>query len=275
MSRPRRTTAGGRRWWLPVALAGVVVPAACSNDPATAGVAAVGSDRDDGDRRIVVSLPDDFVLGPGEAAVQAQADERPLPVGEAAPVETLVEPPRPLPDSAVVIGDSLTVAAEAEIERELRSMGLDVLAIDAIESRRIANGGPQLPPGVDAIADVLDAGADPGLWVIALGTNDVGSGGNVDGFRSSIREVTALIPVDAAIVWVDVWIGGRQDAAAEANQAIRVELGGWDGGAAVVDWFGRGAAEDGSITGDGVHLTESGRVAFAEAIAEAIDSLYR
>lgn len=253
------------------ATAMLAVLAGCGAGAPTRSVAAVATERDADARRVVVSLPQNFVLGPGAARpagepVAAPADE---------PVETLVEPPSPLPDDVVVIGDSLTVSAVIEIESSLRTIGLDVVAIDALESRRIANGGSELPPGVAAITDVLDAGADPGLWVIALGTNDVGSGGNVEGLRASMRELLALIPGDAAVVWVDVWIGGREGAAAEANEAIRAELRTREGGAAVVDWFARGAADDGSIAGDGVHLTASGRSVFAASIVDAIDSLYR
>lgn len=245
----------------------------CGSEPSVRGVAAVGSQRDAGDDRIVVTLPGDFVLGPAEAALD-DGDGTATTEPVLAPVETLVEPPTPIPDSVLVIGDSLTVAAEDEIDAALTALGLEVLGIDGMESRRMANGGSQLPPGVDAIAAAVEAGADPGLWVVALGTNDVGAGDQVDGFRSSVRAVLDEIPSDAAVVWVDVWIGGRQEASAEVNAALRDELRSWAGGAAVVDWYGRGAAGDGAIAGDGVHLTEAGQAAYAGSIAEAIDSLF-
>lgn len=199
---------------------------------------------------------------------------------EAAPTDVVVEPDvgvasggaRSSPSTVAVIGDSLTVSAEQEILAELTADGLDVLAVDGLESRRMTHGGSALPPGTSAIEDIQQL-MTPDLWVIALGTNDVASVGSADGFRAEMRELLELLPDDAPVVWVDLWIRDRETAISEANRLIRAELRTRRGGAAVVDWFSHGT-EDGVITGDGVHLTDAGRQLFASSIAAAIDELF-
>ncbi len=199
---------------------------------------------------------------------------------EAAPVDVVVEPAdrvasagaRSSPSTVAVVGDSLTVSAEQEILAALTAGGLDVLAVDGLESRRMTRGGSALPAGTSAIAGIQQL-VTPDLWVIALGTNDVASVGSADGFRAEMREILALLPADAPVVWVDLWIRDRESAISEANRLIRAELRTRRGGAAVVDWFSHGT-EDGVITGDGVHLTDTGRQLFASSIAAAIDELF-
>ncbi len=190
--------------------------------------------------------------------------------------ETIVEPPAARPTSMAVVGDSLTVSAADEIETALSAIGLDVVAVDGLESRRMTRGGSNLPAGTSAIEEIMaDAtiDAEPGLWVIALGTNDVASVGSLDGFRLEMRELLDLIPTDAPVIWVDLWIRDRTESIEEANRLIRTELRQRDGGAAVVDWFAHGD-DEGIITGDGVHLTETGRQLFASSIADTVDEMF-
>ena len=190
--------------------------------------------------------------------------------------ETIVEPPAPRPSSVAVVGDSLTVSAADEIEVALAAIGLDVLVIDAKESRRTTRGSTNLSSGAEAVESILSEtspGAEPGLWVIALGTNDVASVGSLDGFGPEMRELLALIPDDAPVIWVDLWIRDRAEAIAQANLMIRAELRDRDGGSAVVDWFAHGD-DEGVITGDGVHLTEAGQLLFATSIADTVDEMF-
>ena len=190
--------------------------------------------------------------------------------------EMIVEPVVDRPTSVAVVGDSLTVSAADEIELALDAIGLDVIAFDALESRRIARGGSGLPPGTSAVEQILDAAIlaeEPELWVIALGTNDVASVGSLDEFRPEMRELLDLIPSDVPVIWVDLWIGARTDSIRQANRMIRAELRQWAGGSAVVDWFAHGD-DDGVITGDGVHLTDEGQQLFASSIADTVDEMF-
>ncbi len=173
-----------------------------------------------------------------------------------------------LPGSVAIVGDSLTLSAEDELEAALSAMGVMVMAIDGVESRRMAKGGSDLPPGTDAIDEIVDGGAVPDLWIIALGTNDVGAQVSVDDFRDDVASVLRRIPAGAPVIWVDIWIRDRADAAVEANEAIRSVLA-VRPNSFVVDWHAWGYVPD-TITGDGVHLTDLGQQRFAATIVSAV-----
>lgn len=255
-------------------VAALCLAAGCSPNHRS-GVQAVGSaqlDTATNDEPVVVTLPgaiDDVVGGSGGRTTEKpDADER----AEDVTVETLVEPVVERPATVAVVGDSLTRSAEDEILASLAADGFDVLTVDGLESRRMVRGGSALPPGTDAIENIR-AVAEPGLWVIALGTNDVASVGSADEFRSEMREVLALLPRDVPVVWVDLFIRGQEREISEANRLIRAELSRWRGGAAVVDWYSHGE-DAGIVTADGVHLTNAGQQLFADSISASIDELF-
>ena len=176
-----------------------------------------------------------------------------------------------MPALVAVVGDSLTVAATDEITEALSRVGVRTALIDGRESRRMAAGSRDLPSGVAAIEGIVDSHR-PDLWVVALGTNDIGAEVGADRFRSDVRATLDAIPSDAPVVWVDVWIRDRSDDVATANALLHAELADRAAPTSVVDWFSAGAA-DGVITGDGVHLTEVGQARFAAEIAEAVVAL--
>ncbi len=252
----------------------VVVPAlaGCAPNHGAAGVEVVESRRvGTVDEPVVATLPSAIGTRDSDAGAGDQGDASAV-VAEVRPAEILDEPTIDWPATVAVVGDSLTRSAENEIVAALTADGLDVLVVDAIESRRMTHGGSAVPPGTEAIENI-QAVVEPDLWVIALGTNDVASLGSADGFRAEMQSVLTLLPVDAPVVWVDLWIRDRTAPIGEANRLIRDELRAWRGGAAVVDWYSHGD-DDGIITGDGVHLTESGRQLFAASISAAIDDLF-
>ena len=190
-----------------------------------------------------------------------------------AAVDIVAGPERPArPRTVAVIGDSLTLSAQQEITTALVAAEMHVLTVDAVENRRMVRGTREIEPGVDAI-EAVRAEGDPGLWVIALGTNDVGSQVGVDVFREEMDELLALLPPDAPVIWVDLWIRDLDDQIVDANQVIRSELAARQGVAAVVDWHTQ-AANPGVIIRDGVHLTNDGQVLFANSIVAAIDTAF-
>jgi lysophospholipase L1-like esterase len=107
--------------------------------------------------------------------------------------------PLPMPGTVAVVGDSLTLSAVDEIEDALTGAGLEVLAVDGVESRRMVRGGSEIPPGVDAIDDILTAGHEPELWIIALGTNDVGNGIDEPQFSDDVAAVLTTVPAGAPV----------------------------------------------------------------------------
>lgn len=221
---------------------------------------AVGADAPSGDDGAGDADGDSEVASGSD---QSEGDASGEPVDEA-PLAGAIE-------TIAVVGDSLTVSATEEIVDELTRLGFDVVAVDARESRRMAVGSSDLPSGVDAIETVL-GGVEPDLWVIALGTNDVGALAGTDTFTRHLRSALDAVPSDAPVVWVDVWIRDRAAAARDANELIREELDRRPTVTAVVDWYANGTV-DGVITRDGVHLTAAGRRLFASSIAEQVAAL--
>jgi hypothetical protein len=176
--------------------------------------------------------------------------------------------PEDLPRSVAIVGDSLTLSATEEIQAELDYLGIDIVAIDGVESRRMTVG--PIPPGADAIAQIASTAA-PELWVIALGTNDVGAGATADQFETDVATILAMIPDDVPVVWVDLWIRDRQPAIEQANAELRsiVEA---RPHSIVADWFSHGD-DRGIVTHDGVHLTDDGQHVFAAAMLDAMYAL--
>ena len=58
--------------------------------------------------------------------------------------------PDDLPSTAAVVGDSLTLSASDEIEAYLTALGIEVLAVDGAENRRMTRGS-EPRPGVDVV----------------------------------------------------------------------------------------------------------------------------
>lgn len=187
----------------------------------------------------------------------------------AAPTTTqATTPPDVDLDVVAVVGDSLALSAVGEIEAEFARIGIDRVVVDARESRRMTAGSGDLPSGRSAIGRIL-GDLRPDLWVIALGTNDVSSGADLEGFRDDVDEILAALPDDVPIVWVDIWIRDRRAEVVEANLELREALTGREAPSAVVAWYSAAAAP-GNVIRDGVHLTEEGRTRFAGEIASAI-----
>ena len=176
-----------------------------------------------------------------------------------------------VPTTVAVVGDSLTVAATDQLTDALSRIGVRSVIVDARESRRMTSGSTNLPSGVTAIEDVLGEHR-PDLWIVALGTNDVGAEVGADRFRADVRETLAAIPADAPLVWVDVWIRDRHDDVVELNAVLHRELAVRPAPTVVVDWYSSGSI-DGVITGDGVHLTAAGEARFASEITDAVVTL--
>jgi lysophospholipase L1-like esterase len=205
------------------------------------------------------------VAGCGEsrspAADQSQRAERNAP-----PLDATV------PETIVMVGDSITVSAQAALEQRFTALGLEVVAIEAQEGRRMTVATfNEISPGSDAVAFIA-AAASPDVWVIALGTNDIGQYDNGEQIRANVGEVLAPIPDEALVLWVDTWYRDRPAGTVEMNEAIRSVVEARPG-AAVVDWFSAAQAE-GVIADDGVHLTTPvGVDRFAEVVAGAVSGL--
>lgn len=253
----------GRVRRLPLLLAAFALLTGCSVDASARDVWVVGA----AERSTGPSGTADGVDGAATVPATSEGDttapgleDRPAPFGTI-----------DMPETVAVVGDSLTVAATDEISHALARLGIRSVIVDGRESRRMATSDAGLPSGVAAIEAIL-AAHRPDLWVVALGTNDVGAAAGAERFVADLRETIAAIPGTDPIVWVDVWIRDRLADVVEANGFLREEIGRRAAPSVVVDWFSDGQV-DGVITGDGVHLTDTGEDRFASAIADAVLAL--
>lgn len=206
--------------------------------------------------------PGPTVVGPDPTAPSGDAE---------APTDASGRPA--MPSAAVVIGDSIALSAQPLVTAALESFGIDLVAYDAMQSRRMVAGSSDLPSGSTAIRSVLvDGGATVPLWIVALGTNDVGAQSNADTVRADIDHVLNLIPDDAHLLWVDTWVRDLDELALSLNAQVRERLAdrpnSW-----VLDWHSH-ADTDGLIGDDGVHLTQRGQVEYARMIGDAIRATY-
>ena len=164
----------------------------------------------------------------------------------------------------VMIGDSITVASTPGLEAAAGELGVQ-LAIYAEVSRRITVGSSP-EAGIDVMEDVLDAG-QPDLFVIALGTNDIGKYATQEEYEAVINELLAAIPDDAPIVWVNTYRRDYPDDSALFNAALIATLG--DRGNASIAKWSNIATENGMLS-DGIHPTDEGEVEFTDLVRDEI-----
>ncbi len=130
----------------------------------------------------------------------------------------------------VIVGDSLTGGNVSYIEPTLRDAGLDV-RIEGLSARRIAvsfDFKGRRDSGVERVRALRAAGVAPSLWVIELGSNDLGAIENCEcsdpiGFAGAIiDELLAEIGPGVPIAWVTVLSRSRLDASRWFNTAIGI-----------------------------------------------------
>lgn len=234
-------------------LVGVFALTACGGEP---GVEAVGADADES--------PGGSTAADVDIGLEPRLDPT-LPAADVTSPADGVD----VPATVVVVGDSLTESAAVEIETTLTQNGIEVLAIDGLTNRRMVRSTEGVVAGTGAVEALLErVETPPELWVVALGTNDVGGAATAEQFASDMGTLLGLLPDGAPVVWVDLWIRDRQPQVLEANAVIRDVLA-RRGNGAVADWHSQ-ATNEGAITDDGVHLTDDGRWMFARTLTDAV-----
>lgn len=210
----------------------------------------------------------------------APVEVEPMPVPGATALDPMLDPAAPGRiefASVVMVGDSITRGSRAALRLALTDAGVSDLIIDGEDSRRIEVGNGRSEPlaGVRSIEDHVaerDERPEPGAWVVALGTNDVGLFDEPGEYRRLVRSVVDLIPVGAALLWVDVYRYDEPDATAMFNQIIRDELSTRDR-SGVVSWFDIVTADESLLQRDRIHPDDNGRAAFARLVATGLASL--
>lgn len=173
-------------------------------------------------------------------------------------------------DTIVMIGDSITFGATPEIESRFTDLGFDDVTIDAIPGKRIARDIADNPAGSSVAAFIAagdDSPRDDELWIVALGTNDVGQYASAEEIAAAVNEVLDAVPGDVPLVWVDVYFRDKPDEAAQVNAIIRERLA-RRGNAVVAPWT-EFAEADGVLVADGVHTTDNGADMFAFVVTDS------
>ena len=172
-------------------------------------------------------------------------------------------------DSVVMIGDSITKGSLTAIEERFEQLGMVSVTIEAENGKRMVVSAPDNPGG-SAVAEIVSelAGGDHDdeLWIVALGTNDVGNYGGPDEIAAAVNEVLDAVPAEAPLVWVDTYFRDRPEQQEAVNSIIRdrVER---RGNSAIAPWSAF-ATGDGVTSRDGVHPTPEGTEVFAFVVTD-------
>jgi hypothetical protein len=252
----------------PLVAALVLAGAGCSATETIASSDAADADpADPADPSAATNPPPTIGLGseidrePGADAEEASGD----PGVRAADADLI--------DTVVMIGDSITVGSTPALEERFEQLGFFDVTIEAENGKRIAQEVSGNPSGV-SIADTLvatDVAADPleELWVVALGTNDIGAYAERDEVEAVVDEMLDSVPDDASLVWVDTYLPNDVEGSDLVNDVVRERLA--DRGNAVVAPWSAVADRDGVLSADMIHPSDQGSEVFAATVAATID----
>lgn len=191
------------------------------------------------------------------------------PGGTFAPVPSAIT-------SVVMVGDSITAGSAADIDAALRGAGVEDVRIDGATSRRIevGNGKGDAPKsGVIAVYELLAEGLDPSVWVIELGTNDVGSYAGPEEYGALIDQITAMLPSSKPLVWVNTYREQYLDHTRMFNLVLEERMNS-RGNAAIADWYTVASAPDQTVLrSDNLHPNANGQAALALLILAALQQL--
>lgn len=148
----------------------------------------------------------------------------------------------------LMIGDSVSVRTVPYFEQAFPNG-----KIDAQVSR-------QFGAGTELLKEYVDQGRVGGVVVIALGTNGLVTGEQIDQLMSVVgdKRTVALVTTRSPRGWVDDTNAALRDAAAR-YQNVRL-----------VDWHAYSEGKNDVFDGDGTHLNESGAEQYIGLIKDAI-----
>jgi lysophospholipase L1-like esterase len=172
-----------------------------------------------------------------------------------------------------MVGDSITAGSTDAIRYTLAAEGFDQMAIDGETSRRIEEGtgkGGTPLSGIRALYGMLAEGTEADVWVIALGTNDVGQYDDPAEYRRLVQAIVDMIPQDVPLVWIDVFRADRYDESVAFNEILR-DVVGEHADSIVMPWFDHATnADEDVLRDDGVHPNTTGNAVFANLVADGI-----
>lgn len=174
-------------------------------------------------------------------------------------------------DSIVMIGDSITVGSTPYLEEQFALMGFGDVSINAQNGKRIGVSFGNNPSGSDVaqfIAASEDTDLEATLWVVALGTNDIGQYNGAEEIAVQIDEILEPIPEDAPMIWINTYYADRPDSTRDVNAAIEERMN--DRGNSTIGRWNELAPTDGVLRSDGIHPGDEGAKVFAELVTTTV-----
>lgn len=178
--------------------------------------------------------------------------------------------------SVVMVGDSITEGSAEVLRGAFTASGFVDVVVEGAASRRIeiGNGKGDAPlSGIGTVFSLIGSGADPSVWVIELGTNDVGSYNGADEYGALIDQLLELISPEVPLVWVNVYRPQYLDDTNVFNLVLadRIEQ---RGNAVIADWYSLASAPDQTILrSDDLHPNEHGREVLTLVVIDALTKL--
>jgi lysophospholipase L1-like esterase len=173
-------------------------------------------------------------------------------------------------DSVVMIGDSITKGSTPYLDERFGLLGLEHV-IHAENGKRMAASVRDNPSGA-AVATFLaqhgDGDHSDEVWVVALGTNDIGKYASPDEIAAAVDEVLDGIPEEAALVWVDTYVATLPAQTVAVNSIIRQRVE-RRGDSVIAPWTAF-VESDGVLASDGVHPTTGGADVFAFVVTDTV-----
>lgn len=196
-------------------------------------------------------------LGSDLGAISGSADLRAIDTGEV--------------DSIQMIGDSITVGSTPYLQERFDFLGFETVGINAQNSKRIGLSFGDNPSGADIatfVSNGLDGDPEHTLWVVALGTNDIGQYDGPEPIGEVVDAVLDAIPDESPVIWIDSYHGERLDQTAELNAVIEERLRA-RGNATIGRWSALAPA-DGVLRSDLIHPSDDGAVVFADLVVATV-----
>lgn len=170
-------------------------------------------------------------------------------------------------DSVVMIGDSVTKGSTPALEERFDLLGLDV-DIQAQNGKRMVVSSGDNPSG-SSVAEFIAGSSDDHsneLWVVALGTNDIGQYSSPDAIAAAVNEVLDAVPAESPLVWVDAYYRDQAEQQDIVNAIIRDRVARRDN-SVMAPWT-EFATADGVLSYDGVHPSDAGTEVFAFVVTD-------
>ncbi|MGD9997984.1 MAG: GDSL-type esterase/lipase family protein [Ilumatobacteraceae bacterium] len=212
--------------------------------------------------------------GGGVVTVAGAFDEQAGVEGATPPATVGADDDRIDATKMAMVGDSITEGSADAIRYTLTAEGFTAIDIDGVTSRRIEEGDGKVSPlsGVATLYGMLgNPEIDPDVWVIALGTNDVGQYAEDADYRRLIQSVLDMIPDGVPLVWVNTFRSDKPEASVTFNSILFDEVSRREH-SVVASWYDQASRDDETrvLRDDGVHPNQHGRVVFAALVAEGI-----